>query len=372
MHAAGASGVGCQGLLSEAGLCRIWKKNKKRKGREGGFILEDKKLFVEQFINGLKQNKDWNLTADDITFYEDGFTAADGDQGALIFIRDTNIRYHKTESDTLIGSYVVIRTGNDDAYQNVCRFEVNYLYETYQKQGWDNIWKIVSQNLHAVHTLRSSDVFSVLDNYEAMKQHLIIRPINFNDHRFELKDHIYRRVGDIALVLYMIICDNKEMGLNTSKVPKLAYDKWGIDYDQIFEDALMNTYVLAPPRMYMTPMDACNPPYSKGAFMALGSGMKKIHPLQVPTITTTKQTNGAIAMFYPGVKEKIAEMAGGNFYVAFTSIHDVKIHCDKSISPRDILDTLRSVNNHFDPAEILSRKVFYYRADTKDFSVLEL
>ena len=334
--------------------------------------MSDQELFVEKFINGLKQNQEWNLKEKDITYYKDGFTPSDSDQNSLLFVRDTNIRYHKTESDTLIGSYVVILAGDDEEYRNVCRFEVKYLYETYQKQGWDGVWNIIEQNLHAVRHLRSSDVFSVLDHYEAMKQHLIIRPINFNDHRFELKDHIYRRVGDIALVLYMIICDDKEMGLNTSKVPKAAYDKWGLDYDQILEEALMNTYVLAAPRMYMTPMDTCNPPYSKGAFMALGSGMKKIHPLQVPTITTTKQTNGAIAMFYPGVKEKIAEMAGGNFYAAFTSIHDVKIHCDKSIPPREILDTLKSVNNHFDPSEILSRKVFYYRADTKDFSVLEL
>lgn len=336
--------------------------------------MTDQDLFVEEFLKGLKQNKKWNLKEDKVIYYKDGFTPQEDDKDGLDMVRDTNIRYHKTESDTLIGSFVVILAGDDEdkEYQNVCRFEVSYLYETYQKQGWDSVWNIVDRHLQTIRRLRSSDVFSVLDNYEAMKEHLIIRPINFNDHRFELKDHLYRRVGDIALVLYMIICDNQEMGLNTSKVPKPAYDKWGIDYDQLFEEALMNTYVLAPPRMYMEPMDARNPPYSKGAFMALGSSMKKIRPLQVPTITTTKQTNGAIAMFYPGVKEKIAEMAGGNFYAAFTSIHDVRIHCDKSISPREILDTLKSVNNHFDPAEILSRKVFYYRADTKDFSALEL
>ena len=95
-------------------------------------------------------------------------------------------------------------------------------------------------------------------------------------------------------------------------------------------------------------MDTYHPAYSKGAFMAVGSEMKKILPMQIPTITTTKQINGAIAMFYPGVKEKIAQMAGGFFYAAFTSIHDVRIHCDKSIPPRHILQNLKSVNAQFD------------------------
>lgn len=328
--------------------------------------------FIEEFIEGLLQREEWRLTAENITYYEDGFTAPGGDKEALELIRDTNIRYHKTESDTLIGNFVVVKIAEGDNQQNVCRFDANYLYESYQKQGWEFVWKIVQDNLDAVERFNHSDVFSILDDYKAMKKHLIIRPINYTDNRFALKNHIFRQIGDIALVLYMIISDSKETGLNTSKVPKASYDLWNQDYDQIWEDALMNTYVMAPPRMYFNPMDTYHPAYSKGAFMAVGSGMKKILPMQIPTVTTTKQINGAIAMFYPGVKEKIAQMAGGNFYAAFTSIHDVRVYCDKSIPPRHILQNLKSVNAQFDPAEVLSRKVFYYNALTKDFSVLEL
>ena len=117
--------------------------------------MSDQELFVEKFINGLKQNQEWNLKEKDITYYKDGFTPSDSDQNSLLFVRDTNIRYHKTESDTLIGSYVVILAGDDEEYRNVCRFEVKYLYETYQKQGWDGVWNIIEQNLHAVRHLRS-------------------------------------------------------------------------------------------------------------------------------------------------------------------------------------------------------------------------
>ena len=332
--------------------------------------MEDQK-FIDELIEGMLKNEKWKLKEEHIVYYVDRYTAPEGDKESLAMIRDTNIRYHKVESDTLIGNYIVIKKKEDDQLQNICRFDADQLYKDFQQKGWDSVWETIQAHLNAIDVFRDSDVFSVLDNYEAMKKHLIIRPINFTDNRFTLKNHVYRQVGDIALVLYMVICESKEMGLNTAKVPKPSYDKWSSSSGKIWEDALMNTYVLAPPRMYMNPMDTVHPPYTKGAFMAIGGKPDKIYPLQVPTLTTTKQTNGAIAMFYPGVMEKISEMAGGNFYAAFTSIHDVRIHCEKSIPPRHILQNLKSVNDHFDPAEILSRKVFFYNAKSKEFSVVE-
>ena len=328
--------------------------------------------FIDELIERMLEEEKWQLKEEHIIYYEDGYTAPEGDEESLAMIRDTNIRYHKVESDTLIGSFIVIKKSEEDHLQNICRFEAAYLYETFRKKGWDSVWEMIQDHLNAIDTFRNSDVFSVLDNYEAMKKHLIIRPINFTDNRFTLKNHVYKQVGDIALVLYMVICESKELGLSTAKVPKQSYDAWRGANDKVWEDALMNTYVLAPPRMYLNPMDAVHPPYAKGAFMAIGGKPDKILPLQVPTLTTTKQTNGAIAMFYPGVMEKISEMAGGNFYAAFTSIHDVRIHCENTIPPRHILQNLKSVNAHFDPAEILSRKVFYYDAKKKGLSVMEL
>ena len=95
--------------------------------------------------------------------------------------------------------------------------------------------------------------------------------------------------------------------------------------------------------------------------MAMNSDMSKISMFQIPTITTTKQRNGAIAMFYPGVQEKIFEMVGGDYYVAFTSVDDVKIHVAGSIKPRSVLQNLKQVNKQFNTKEdVLSNKVFKY------------
>lgn len=335
-----------------------------------GFTIEE---FTEELISRLSQKEEWGLSGDCIRLYKDGFTA-DGDATALDFIHDTNIRYHKTEADVLIGDFIVITAKNKskDKFLNMCRFETAFLYERFQQKGWDAIWKLVQSNLDLINLAKESDTLSLIENYPAFKDRLIIRPINYTDHRLELKNCIYKRVGDIALVLYMVISDSREHNLlNTAKVQKAVLQYWDTGESQVWEEALLNTYVLAPPRMYINPLDAANPPYERGAFMAIGSELNKILPMQIPTVTTTKQTNGAIALFYPGIKEKIAEMAGGSFYAAFTSIHEAAIHCKGPMSPRKILQNLKYINTKFDPAEILSRKVFYYDAQTKDFSALE-
>jgi hypothetical protein len=106
--------------------------------------------------------------------------------------------------------------------------------------------------------------------------------------------------------------------------------------------------------------------------MSVSNKIREIGPADIPVVTTTKQRNGAIAMFYPGVKEKLAELFGGNYYVAFTSVDDARIHAKGTISPIDILSRLKDVNDHFPKEDILSRKVFFYDAAKKVFDTLEL
>ena len=200
-----------------------------------------------------------------------------------------------------------------------------------------------------------------------------VRPINFCVYKYELKDCVWKKIGDIALVLYVLLYDDEKMGLGTVKAQKAFIDKWEKDYGEIWEDALRNTNVWAPPRMYMRAEDLIDPPYTQGAFMAFGYKFEKINPLFAPTITTVKKKNGAIAMFYPGVLEKLAEICGGSYYVSFTSIHDVRIHPVSTVQPRRILRSLKDVNKMFNQAsDILSRQIFVYDNEKKELKPMEM
>jgi hypothetical protein len=178
-----------------------------------------------------------------------------------------------------------------------------------------------------------------------------------------------------VLVLYILASDEnngKTHDVLSVKVPKSSVQAWGIDEEEVWENAMSNTYIMAPPRIYLNPMDLVNPPYHRGAFMALNSDITSISPLTVPTVTTTAQINGAIAMFYPGVMKRIAELFGDDYYIAFTGTSEARLHKKDTIQPRNILMRIKQMNKTFDPSEILSNKVYLYETANQELRQLEL
>lgn len=328
--------------------------------------------FKTELMEQLAQKQEWGIRRDQLRFYPDGFTA-DNDPRLLEFIRNTNIRYHRKESDVLMGDYLVIEEEEaGKAGASSCRFEMKYLYECFQKGAWKPVWENIKANIELGRRLGVESILHHMAEYEAVKERLIVRPINYTDHRYELSDCVYETVGDIALVLYLMVGDDPEAGLMTAKIPRRVFECWGLPQEQVLESAMLNTNIMAPPRIYFKPTECYHAPYERGVFMSVGSGVDHIGRLAVPTITTTKQTNGAIALFYPGVCRRLAQMAGGSFYVAFTSIHEARLHCEGSIAPRSILGLVRDVNKRFDPTEILTRKVYFYDAEKEVFGPVAL
>lgn len=335
-------------------------------------VVEEKiKMNYDEFIGAVQdyilKNDEWkNL---ECKFYPDGFSN-NNDIADREFVHTTNIKYHSVESDVLIGDYIVLNIVKSSTCTSSCRFSVKYLYEEYQNGSWERVHHVIEGNILQVDYQKMNDLVSNLTDYDITKEKLIIRPLNYNDNRYELKNIVHKTYGDIALVLYAILYDD-ERGLGTMKIPKNVLDSWEKDFDEVWNEALLNTNIYALPRMYLDPMETDNPPFSLGAFMALDSKIKKLWPRQVPTITTTKKINGAIAMFYPGVMDKIAELYDSSYYIAFIGISDVRVHHKDSISPRNVLSSLKSINKVF-PDELLSRKVFYYDKDTKELKALDL
>lgn len=328
--------------------------------------------FKEELMKKL-EDKANALGYSRVLFYRDGFTSDDPQE--IEMIRNTNIKYSKMESDVLAGDFIVLET--KDVYSYACRFLCRDLYEEYEEDGWELVWTHINSSLVQSQKCEKLGIMEQLDenDYEVLKEKIFIRPLNFADHRYELKENIYKRIGDIVLVLYILASDEnigEQHNVLSIKLPRVLTEKWDLSEEEIWDNAMTNTYMMAPPRMYLNAMDCYKPPYYKGAFMALNADIKSLSPTDVPTVTTTKQMNGAIAMFYPGVPERIAELFGDDYYVAFTSIHDVRLHKKGTRSPRQILRSIKDINDAFDPADILSRKVYLYERGAKELKQLEL
>ena len=85
-------------------------------------------------------------------------------------------------------------------------------------------------------------------------------------------------------------------------------------------------------------------------------------------LSTTKKTNGAVAVFLPGVAEQLAYMLDSDFYMVFTSVHEVMIHNDRFVEPEDLECVLRDTIREATPKEdYLTSRIYQYNRETHKF-----
>lgn len=163
------------------------------------------------------------------------------------------------------------------------------------------------------------DKLKKLKDYEQVKENLFIRLINFEKNKTELENSFYKRNGDIALTLYMKIAD--EDGMMTSlKVPLKCVERWDLEKEDVFMAALKNTASMMPPKVYDMMKMLLNPEYD---------GEDIDDPDYIPfqdtmgnCLSTGQKTNGAVAIFYPGVARLFCDKINTDgLYLVFTSIH---------------------------------------------------
>lgn len=249
------------------------------------------------------------------------------------------------------------------------------LQESVDRHGWDEVVNTTGEAMRRARNKATGyiDALDMLDEYENIKNKLIIRPIHCGkefDDKNKKNPCLYSKKGDIALVLYMIMSDGDGI-LDTIRVPMDYVKSWmaqlGLKEIDIFKNAMQNTVEKQSPVLYTNIFD-----------MSSEKGMNILNDPEAgfsegtsPLVTTNRKTNGAIAMFYPGVKEKIAKMMNDSFYVAFTSIHEAIVHKKGTIEPVDIKRNVTETNRIFGPNDTLTNEVFYFNKETNEFSVLK-
>ena len=169
-------------------------------------------MTYKEFISGLQkklEEKKQELGYNKMAVFEDGATSTDAKE--LSIIRETNIKYHKTESDVLIGDYIILYQYKGKREQ-ICRFDCGQLYRKYEEGSWAAVWEQILSSIDASRKFMELGIIDLIEKneYGLLKDKLFIRPLNFKDNRYELKNHIYRRIGDMVLVLYILASDEND------------------------------------------------------------------------------------------------------------------------------------------------------------------
>ena len=275
----------------------------------------------------------------------------------------------ETEYPPTSGDRLLLKRQRNEEIMEVCALYVQDLFREYQN-GW-SMEAIVREIVERLDAIARSECFQRsrnLEDYDKIKEDLFIRLLNIEKNQVELEDCIYRTIGDIALVLYA------RMGeLNGSsasiKIKRHMLEKWEQEPKQVFEEALLNTYFISPPRIYCWEKLICNMDYEGENFMNLLFD----EPLKKSAIgnclSTATRTNGAVAVFLPGVAQRLSDLLDGGFYMVFTSIHEVMIHSEKTADPKDLKRVLADTVRDTTPDEdFLTYYVYHYNHETGQFT----
>lgn len=294
-------------------------------------------LFIEQLTNGIH-----NIT--DISLENIKFTNKGGDRLNITF----------AEYD---GTYVD------------CSVHVEELYVAYQNGIRLNaiVDYICGDVLHAKN-YNIYDKTKELMDYDTAKSRLFVRLLNCDRNADVLKNVVHKTLGDIALTVCAIVDDNREDFIST-KILKSMVEKWRKTETDIFNEALENTYRTTPPRIYKWEDALCDESYAGEGFMNDENICDLDKSFRGNMLSTTRKTNGAIAVFLPGVAEKISEMLDSDFYMVFTSIHEVMIHSTGSgVDPKDLKLVLRDTLREVTPSsDYLTEEIYKYNRRTHKF-----
>lgn len=266
--------------------------------------------------------------------------------------------------------FVEFAAGQD--YREVTGLFVENLYQRYCKGT--AMEEIVQYTLNDLERIKASGTLRKAQNladYEKIKGDLFIRPLNLERNREELKNSIYREIGDIALVLYVRMgsCN----GLVTSfKVRRdMVETLWHQDCEEVFEEALKNTYSLTPPRIFRLEKLVLEKDYTGDDFMDGQPCSSLSENYFGNCLSTEEHINGAVSVFLPGVAERLGELMGSGYYIAFTSIHEAMIHSENSADPERLKTVLKDTVEDATPKEdILSLNIYYYDKDSGMISMV--
>lgn len=270
------------------------------------------------------------------------------------------------------GDRLFVKQFEANGVTEVCALYVGDLYEEYRRGlGMDMIVKDVVKRLQGISRTDIIEKAKIISDYHKIKNYLFIRLINKNKYEADLRDSVYRTIGDIAMVLYVRMGEI-EGYTSSMKVKQHMLEKWDMDRDEVFEAALLNTYFISPPRIYCWEKMLFDTHYEGENFMNLLSDYPIRRGAVGNCLSTVKRTNGAVAVFLPGVASRLADLMQGNLYLVFTSIHEVMIHNEKTADPEDLRHVLIDTIKETTPEEdVLTFHIYHYDRATGIFSLCD-
>lgn len=235
---------------------------------------------------------------------------------------------------------------------------VNSLYEEYQMGAdMEDLAERVMESYHQG-TVKKDITMDFFLDFEKVKDRIAYRLINAKMNEELLEDIPHILYLDWAICFYYAFHD-EAIGDGMILIHNSHMDMWNTNHEELMKLAGVNT-----PKLF-TPL-----------LMSMGDLLKSMRMEQVASnlyiLTNEQKCQGAVALLYPGMLKKAAELLGGDFFILPSSIHEVLLLKKQEYDDTDILlDMIDEANsNHVMEEEILSNHLYYY--DSKQGKMMEV
>ena len=218
------------------------------------------------------------------------------------------------------------------------------------------------------------------EDYSAVRDRLMIRICSAGRDSEYLKDMPHRTVCDLAIT-YHIAFPLPDGTLSTVPVTREMLASLGVSEEELAENAMASSRRLFPEKIEslsavvaglaagdlpdVTGKELCGEGASGGEELPDAAGFAAGDIGAALVLTTKGMVNGAAALFYPGVMGKIAALAGGDYYVLPSSVHELIIL--PAAAPLDLAaleETVKMANETcVPPQEVLSDHVYLYSVE---------
>lgn len=282
-------------------------------------------------------------------------------------IRAVNLAEHGREEERLDCDLLYAvwdeKAGKD--YDCMLYWPVRMFYDRYRVEGWQGVLPELAAAIRRDGSCGGA-LPALNDTYLKHRQNLILRPVSYEERKEELENCVYWLMGDIALALYLLVYDDPSNFLSM-KLERTITEQWHKKDAVLLTGALLNCMSKMPPRLYFAQTSMEYYDEKGGVFLTGEKGVPiKIDPKDQTQgnvgyyLTTTRRINGAIAIFYPGVRERLAELLNGDYYVVFVNVNGVNIYPLRHKLLSDLKEETLRENALLEKRQFLSGHIYRY------------
>ena len=247
---------------------------------------------------------------------------------------------------------------------------LNNLFDSYSKHPEHSITAVMQEVASVIqHTPETFDIGRIMD-YDRVKKNLFMR-LSAAEKNADVLEHApHIRKEDLAITFHIML-DQSDKGTATTMINDNMMEAYGIDLDQLYQDALLNSPVICPAqienmgealsRMMIEDMKSAGAPPE--VIQEMEKDLKesnKDNPMTI--ITNDRLVDGASAIFYPGVMDLVGERMQGDYFILPSSVHETLVVPDDGrVSLQELTDMVKEVNmTQVNPEDQLTDQVYHY------------